>query len=42
MVITDECIGCTECADVCKFGAIDAGSDYNFVIDLELCKDCGE
>ena len=38
--ISDECISCGACADVCPVEAISEG-DGKFVIDAEKCIDCG-
>ena len=38
--ITDECIACGACAEVCPEEAISEG-DPIYVIDEELCIDCG-
>lgn len=37
--ITDECITCGTCADVCPEGAISEG-DESYVIDPQKCTDC--
>lgn len=37
--ISDECIACGSCIDVCPVEAISEGDIY--VIDGELCIDCG-
>jgi ferredoxin len=39
IVITDECIECGSCADVCPEEAISEG-DGKYVIDQELCMEC--
>jgi len=39
IVITDECIECGACADVCPEDAISEG-DGKYVIDQELCMEC--
>lgn len=39
VIITDECIECGSCADVCPEEAISEG-DGKFVIDQELCIEC--
>jgi ferredoxin len=39
-VITDECLACGSCQDVCPVGAISEG-DEKYVIDPTLCTDCG-
>jgi ferredoxin len=38
--ITDECISCGTCVDICPASAISEGTD-KFVIDAEKCTDCG-
>ncbi|MBN2437206.1 MAG: 4Fe-4S binding protein [Deltaproteobacteria bacterium] len=38
--ITDECIACGSCQDVCPVEAISEGDD-KYVIDPNLCTDCG-
>lgn len=37
--ISDECIACGSCVDVCPVDAIEEGDIY--VIDPEICTDCG-
>jgi NAD-dependent dihydropyrimidine dehydrogenase PreA subunit len=39
VIITDECIECGACADVCPEEAISEG-DGKYVIDQELCAEC--
>ena len=39
-VISDDCLACGACADVCPVGAIKEG-DGKFVIDADECIDCG-
>ncbi len=39
-IISDECIACGACADVCPVGAIAEG-DGKFVVDPDGCIDCG-
>ena len=38
--ITDECISCGSCAEVCPTNAISAG-DTQYNIDPDTCIDCG-
>ena len=38
--ISDECISCGACADVCPVTAISEG-DGKYVIDADACLDCG-
>jgi len=38
--ITDNCISCGACADVCPVSAISAG-DGKYVIDADACVECG-
>ena len=40
-VITDECVACGTCQELCSEGAISEGED-KYVIDPKLCKDCGD
>ncbi|MBN1347367.1 MAG: 4Fe-4S binding protein [Phycisphaerae bacterium] len=37
--ITDECITCGTCADVCPEGAISEGDEV-YTIDAQKCTDC--
>lgn len=39
-VITDECVSCGTCADVCPVEAISEG-DGKYVIDSDVCAECG-
>jgi ferredoxin len=39
-VITDECVMCGACKDVCPAEAISEG-DPKYIIDPEKCTDCG-
>lgn len=39
-VITDDCVNCGACADVCPVEAISEG-DGKHVIDADKCTDCG-
>ncbi|MFZ4441245.1 MAG: DUF362 domain-containing protein [Syntrophales bacterium] len=39
--ITDKCIACGSCEDVCPSGAISEGKDM-YKIDADKCTDCGE
>jgi len=38
--ITDDCLLCGSCPDVCPAGAI-SEEDGRYVIDPSLCTDCG-
>jgi len=39
-VISDACISCGSCADVCPVGAISQGADH-YEINADSCLDCG-
>ena len=39
--ITDDCIACGSCTDVCQSGAISEGKE-KYMIDAGKCTDCGE
>jgi ferredoxin len=39
--ITDSCVSCGTCADICPAGAVTEGKD-KYVIDAAKCTDCGE
>jgi len=39
IVITEDCIECGACAEVCPEGAISQG-DGRYVIDQDLCIEC--
>lgn len=39
-VITDECVMCGACVDVCPVNAISEG-DPKYIIDAGTCVDCG-
>ena len=39
-VISDACVLCGSCADVCPLGIIAEG-DGKYVIDADQCVDCG-
>ena len=39
-VITDDCVSCGSCAEVCPADAISEG-DGKYVIDADACLDCG-
>ncbi len=39
-VITDECIMCGSCVEVCPVDAISEG-DPAYIIDPDTCTDCG-
>lgn len=39
-VISDECVSCGACADVCPLGCISEG-DGKYVIDADACVECG-
>jgi len=39
--ITDKCISCGDCEEICPSGAISEGKD-KYVIDAGKCADCGE
>jgi len=38
--ITEECVSCGTCVDVCPESAISQGDD-KYVIDADKCTDCG-
>ncbi len=38
--ITERCIGCGKCLQICSFKAISRGKDY-FIVDSSRCDDCG-
>lgn len=39
-IISDECIKCGACADICPVNAISEADD-KYVVDAETCIDCG-
>ena len=39
-IITDACVSCGTCADICPIGAISEG-DGKDVIDADACVSCG-
>ena len=39
-VISDECVSCGACAEVCPLGCISEG-DGKYVIDADACVECG-
>ena len=39
-VISDECVSCGACAEVCPPGCISEG-DGKYVIDADACVECG-
>ena len=39
--ISDSCVSCGTCADLCPEGAVSEGKD-KYVVDAAKCKDCGE
>ena len=39
-VVTDECVACGACKDICPVGAIADGSP-KFSVDAGSCVDCG-
>ena len=39
--ISDNCVSCGTCADLCPEGAVTEGKD-KYVVDATKCKDCGE
>ena len=39
--ITDDCIACGSCEEICPAGAISEGKD-KYMIDASKCTDCGE
>ena len=38
--ITDDCLSCGACAEICPLGIIAEG-DAKFVVDPDQCIDCG-
>lgn len=41
MKITNDCIGCENCSEVCPNDAIQPAPNYQYVIDTNMCTDCG-
>ena len=39
--ITDACMSCGTCADICPSGAVSEGKE-RYMIDAAKCADCGE
>lgn len=37
----DDCIGCGDCIESCRYGAIHRGDDDNIIIDPIACEGCG-
>lgn len=42
LIITDDCIGCTICMDICDNDAIYPTGNYQYAIDCEKCTFCRE
>ena len=40
--ISEDCLGCGECAKVCKVAAIKGKPEQRYVVENELCNACGE
>lgn len=41
-IITDECIGCGDCVDACKFDTIELKAKTAYAINVEKCIECGQ
>ena len=39
--ISDNCVSCGTCADLCPEGAVSEGKS-TYVVDADKCKDCGD
>lgn len=40
MNITNDCIGCGDCSEICPVEAIQPKRKYQFFIDLKVCINC--
>ncbi len=38
---SNDCIGCGNCADVCRFDAVKVDTDGKYIIDETACEGCG-
>jgi ferredoxin len=40
MNITDDCMGCGECVEICPVEAIQPKGNYQYFIDTRVCINC--